>query len=124
MKERVAGKNRLPKKIMASHVLNLSNNFGATATVWIPDEENSRYKPKICLSIKHGMGKINLVFDDEESLVDCLNGLAIFGETMKDALGKALKEALHDWSDYKEYRRDRKEYRKGLKLVKIGNQES
>ena len=122
-KKKTSFGKRLPKKFMAHHTLNLSNNFGATATVWVSDEPNSRYKPMVCLSLKHGLGKINLVFETEEELVDSINGLAIFTETVKESLGKALRESLDDWHDYKQYMRDRKEQRKGLKLLKTGNAE-
>ena len=111
-------KNRLPKKFIAHQKIDLANNFGATATMWIPDDSLSRYKPKVCLTLKHGNGSISLVFDDVDGVTDALNGLAIFAEDNADAMRKSLGEAVEDWGLLKQESRRLKERRRGLKLVK------
>lgn len=111
-------KNRLPKKFIAHQKIDLANNFGATMTLWIPDDSMSRYKPKVCLTLKHGKGAISLVFDDVEGLTDALNGMAIFAEENGDSMRKSLVEALEDWTTLKNESRRLKERRRGLKLVK------
>ena len=108
----------LPKKFIMHQKISLSNNFGATMTVWIPDESLSKYKPKVCVSIKHGKGAIALVFDDVDELTDALNGMAIFVESNADSIRKSLNEAVEDWSHLKQESRRLKERRKPLKLIK------
>lgn len=105
-------KQSLPKKVILKKRIPLksqetpysrspssSGSFECLITFWIPDVPYSSLRPKICLTMQSGYGKIRLVFEDWNDLVNFNFAITEMLIDNKEIIIQKLDEALQEWEE-------------------------